>query len=175
MKGEVADHSWVPPDTDEKMKAFSAFIEGPASIPDAAGVIPAILEDVMEKSGGKISRWAALGFCWGYKEYRTQVVASESGPGTPFVAAAVAHPSFLTPEDASKITIPFCILPSMNEDQEVCMGFEANLKVEKHIETFADMPHGWMAARGDLADAHSRAEFEREYSVVGSSLKRYLS
>lgn len=69
LKGEVADHSWVPPDTDEKMKAFSAFIEGPASILDAAGVIPAILEDVMEKCGGKISRWAALGFCWGYKVY----------------------------------------------------------------------------------------------------------
>lgn len=80
-------------------------------------------------------------------EYRTQVVAGESGPGTPFVAAAGAHPSFLTPEDASKIKIPFCILPSMNEDQEACKGFEANLKVEKHIETFADMPHGWMAAR----------------------------
>ena len=67
LKGEVADHSWVPPDTEEKMKAFSAFIEGPASIEEASGAVAGVLEDVREKSGGRIAKWGALGFCWGYK------------------------------------------------------------------------------------------------------------
>jgi hypothetical protein len=53
----------------------------------------------------------------------------------------------MSPDDATTITIPFCILPSMHEDQKVCKEFEANLKVDKHVEFFEDMPHGWMAAR----------------------------
>lgn len=66
LKGEVADHAWVPPDT-EKRRASSTFIEGPASISTAAGAIPAVLKSATEESGGKITKWAALGFCWGYK------------------------------------------------------------------------------------------------------------
>ncbi|PSN59196.1 dienelactone hydrolase [Corynespora cassiicola Philippines] len=170
LKGEVADFSWVPPDTEEKMKSFNAFIQGPASIPSAVSAVPTIIRDITERIDGKITKWGALGFCWGYK-----IVAGQSGAGTPFVAAAGAHPSFISPEDATTITVPFCILPSKDEDHRACKEFESRLKVDKHIETFMDMPHGWMAARGDLDDVHCKVEFERGYNVVGTFLNMYLS
>jgi hypothetical protein len=53
----------------------------------------------------------------------------------------------MSPDYASTITIPFCILPSKDEDQEICSSFADKLKVDKHVETFTDMDHGWMAAR----------------------------
>jgi hypothetical protein len=81
LKGEVADYSWVPPDTDEKMKAFSAFIDGPASISEAAGAISGVLEDVREKSGSRIAKWGALGFCWGYKVCSCLDFGRRSGRG----------------------------------------------------------------------------------------------
>jgi hypothetical protein len=49
--------------------------------------------------------------------------------------------------DASKITVPICILNSKEEDKEVAKQFVANLTVDKHFETFDDQNHGWMAAR----------------------------
>lgn len=51
------------------MKAFSSFIQGPASISSAVCEIPAVLNDAAERSGGRITKWAALGFCWGYKVF----------------------------------------------------------------------------------------------------------
>lgn len=63
---------------------------------------------------------------------------------TPFKAAAECHPAMVSPDDATKITIPLCMLASQDEDVEAVKGFEANLKVEKHVETFGDQIHGWV-------------------------------
>ncbi|OAL43518.1 hypothetical protein IQ07DRAFT_650100 [Pyrenochaeta sp. DS3sAY3a] len=101
LEGKFQDHLSVPPDTNEKMKAFSAFIQGPASFSATEGAIPAVTKDITEKSDGKI-------------------------------------------------------------------------EVDKYIEAFMDMPHGWMAARGNLKDAHCKAEFERAYNIVSSFLNKYL-
>ena len=51
------------------------------------------------------------------------------------------------PNDAKGINIPFCCLASGDEDKDAVKGFEENLKVPKHVETFPDQIHGWMAAR----------------------------
>lgn len=51
------------------------------------------------------------------------------------------------PKDAEKITIPLIMLASKDEDAEAVKNFEKTLKVEKHVETFGDQVHGWMAAR----------------------------
>lgn len=49
--------------------------------------------------------------------------------------------------DAKGITIPLCMLASKDEDRDAVKKFEEALKVPKHVETFDDQIHGWMAAR----------------------------
>ena len=45
------------------------------------------------------------------------------------------------PTDGPSITVPFCLLPSMNEDKDAVEAFADAMKVEKYVETFDDMPH----------------------------------
>lgn len=70
-----------------------------------------------------------------------------SQSGTFFSAAAGVHPAMVDPNDAKGITIPLCMLASGDEDKEAVKKFEEALNVPKHVETFADQVHGWMAAR----------------------------
>ena len=51
------------------------------------------------------------------------------------------------PNDAKGIKIPLCMLASKDEDDEAVKAFEQELTVPKHVETFNDQVHGWMAAR----------------------------
>ena len=51
------------------------------------------------------------------------------------------------PNDAKEIAVPLCMLASKDEDAEAVKGFEKELKGKKHVETFSDQVHGWMAAR----------------------------
>lgn len=110
-----------------------------------------------------------LQYCWGGK-----VVSLTSGEDTPFKAAAQLHPGLITPEDAAKVTIPTCMLASGEEKKEEVEAYERELKVEKHVETFADQVHGWMSARGDLKDAKVRKEYERGYGIVVGWFQKYL-
>ncbi|OJJ66014.1 hypothetical protein ASPBRDRAFT_666603, partial [Aspergillus brasiliensis CBS 101740] len=111
LNGEVADHSWLPPDTEEKMKAFSIFIQGPPCIPRAVCGTLAVLNNATERNRSRINRRAALGFCLG-----CGAVASQAGAENAFVAAGGAHPSFMYPDDGTTITILFRIHPSKDED-----------------------------------------------------------
>jgi len=45
------------------------------------------------------------------------------------------------PKDAEGITVPVCMLASKDEDPEAVNGFEKNLKVASHVETFGDQVH----------------------------------
>lgn len=65
--GKPADQSWYPPDTKEKGEKLGAFLQGPAAPPKTAGKIPAVVEEITEKTGGTITKWASLGMCWGGK------------------------------------------------------------------------------------------------------------
>ena len=51
------------------------------------------------------------------------------------------------PNDAKGIKVPLCMLASKDEDDEAVKAFEKELTVPKHVETFNDQVHGWMAAR----------------------------
>ena len=51
------------------------------------------------------------------------------------------------PNDAKGITIPLCMLASGDEDAKAIDAFDKALTVPKHVETFGDQIHGWMAAR----------------------------
>ena len=75
-----------------------------------------------------------------------------SQSGTSFSAAAEVHPAMVDPNDARGITVPLCMLASGDENKDAVKGFEEALKVPKHVETFPDQVHGWMAARCVLSE-----------------------
>ena len=76
-----------------------------------------------------------------------KIVSLTAQQGTPFKAVAEVHPAMVDPNDAKGITVPICMLASKDEDADAVKGFEKELKVKSHVETFADQVHGWMAAR----------------------------
>ena len=140
---------------------MGAYFQGPANPARALGEIPGMIEEATSKSNGIITKWAALGLCWGGK-----IVTLNSGTSSPFAAVVSAHPAMVDPADATNIAVPFALLASKDEDAAAVKGFASDLKVPKLIETFSDMPHGWMAARGDLTDARVKEEFKRSYETT---------
>ena len=72
-----------------------------------------------------------------------------STEGTVFSAVAEVHPAMVDPKDAEGITVPICILASGDEDKEAVAGFEKNLKVKNHVETYHDQVHvsGFLMSR----------------------------
>ena len=80
----------------------------------------------------------------------------------------------MDPEDAAKITIPTCVLPSEDEGPDMVDPWVAKLKVENYIETFADQLHGWMSARADLEDERVKGEYERGYRIFLEWFAKHL-
>lgn len=70
------------------------------------------------------------------------------------------------PKDAEGIKVPLILLASKEEPDDKVKQFEATLKGAKHVETFKDQIHGWMAARADLADERVKEEYTRGYKTV---------
>jgi dienelactone hydrolase len=70
------------------------------------------------------------------------------------------------PEEAKGIKVPLIMLASKEEPHEKVKHFEANLKGAKHVETFGDQIHGWMAARADLSKDRVKEEYTRGYKTV---------
>lgn len=78
------------------------------------------------------------------------------------------------PSEATSIKIPLCMLASKDEPAEDVKKFENNLTGEKHVEIFSDQIHGWMGARGDLADKRCKEEYERGYRTVLEFMGKYV-
>ena len=74
-------------------------------------------------------------------KYLDQVITLASFADSLFAAAVSTHPAMLDPNDGPLITIPYCLLPSMHEDQNDVKAFVDAIKVEKYVETFDTMPH----------------------------------
>jgi len=89
-----------------------------------------------------------------------------SGSENPFSVAAECHPAMVDPKEAEGIKIPLIMLASKEEPDDKVKEFEEKLKVPKHVEIFKDQIHGWMAARGDLADERVKEEYIRGYKTV---------
>ena len=109
-------------------------------------------------------------YCWGGKV----VSVTCSKEANPFKAAVEAHPAMVDPKDAEGIKIPFCMLASKDEDPDTIRQFEENLAVSKHVETFTDQIHGWMAARSDLENERVREEYTRGYRTVMDFFGKHL-
>lgn len=97
-----------------------------------------------------------------------------ASPENPFKAAIEAHPAMVDPKDAEGIKIPLALLASKDENPEDVKKFEANLTGPKHVETFSDQIHGWMAARSDLNDEKVKSEYKRGYETVLKFLSQHL-
>ncbi|TVY47887.1 putative AIM2 family protein, partial [Lachnellula cervina] len=166
--GKPADISWYPPETPEQGEKLGNFFKTNGAPGPAAARIPALIKAYNE-SNPNIKVWGVVGFCWGGK-----IVSLTSGKDTPFKAAVECHPAMVDPADAEGITIPLALLASKDEPAEDVKAFEERLKVEKHVETFGDQIHGFMAARSDLADERVKAEYERGYKTVLEFFSKYL-
>ncbi|KAI0522191.1 hypothetical protein F5B22DRAFT_463577 [Xylaria bambusicola] len=168
FKGDPADLSWFPPDNEEKQQKLGAFFQKHPP-PSVASRVPGYVKALSEKYP-EIKEWAILGFCWGGKVV-SLVTAS---PENPFKAGVEAHPAMVDPKDAEGIKIPLALLASKDENPEDVKKFEANLTGPKHVETFPDQIHGWMAARSDLDDERVKSEYKRGYQVVLNFLSQHL-
>ncbi|KAM0794174.1 dienelactone hydrolase [Usnea florida] len=169
LRGQYAHREWFSSSSSENQKAKAEYFQGPASPVKALEIIPGTLKDIETESGGVIKKWAVLGLCWGGK-----VATIAAGTSPLFAAVVSAHPSMVDPKDASPIAIPFALLASKDEDADACNGFIAGLKGEKHFETFHEMPHGWMAARGNLNDPAVKEQYRRAYAATLEFFHKYL-
>ncbi|KAI0428381.1 hypothetical protein F5Y09DRAFT_332624 [Xylaria sp. FL1042] len=168
FKGDPAALEWFPPDTEEKQKKLGGFFQKnpPAGV---ASQLPGYVKALSEKYP-EIKEWAILGFCWGGKV----VSLISASPENPFKVGVEAHPAMVDPKDAEGIKIPLALLASKDEDPADVKKFEANLTVPKHVETFPDQIHGWMAARSDLNDERVKGEYKRGYEIVLDFLSKHL-
>ncbi len=109
-------------------------------------------------------------YCWGGKA----VALATKESSNPFAAAAAVHPAMVDAADAPGIKVPFILLASGDEPAEDVKKFEHALTVPKHVETFADQIHGWMAARANLSDDRVKAEYERGYKTLLTFFGKHL-
>lgn len=160
FEGPAAELAWFPPGDDkDKQSKLGEFFKTKAD-PQANTKKVGPLTEAIKKEHG-VETLAVVGFCWGGK-----IAGLTSAEGTPFKAAAVAHPAFVDPEDAPKITIPFAMLPSKDEPKEDVEKWQKELKVPNKVEFFPTQIHGWMAARSDLKDENVKKEYERGYKLI---------
>ncbi len=89
-----------------------------------------------------------------------------SHSSNPFAIGAECHPAMVDPAEAAGIKVPLVLLASKEEPHDKVAQFEAKLAGPKHVETFKDQIHGWMAARADLKDERVKEEYGRGYKTV---------
>jgi dienelactone hydrolase len=66
LEGVYAEHSWIPPDTEEKKAAFGAFFANHAAPPKVVPKVQATIAEAKTKFPS-VEKWAVLGLCWGGK------------------------------------------------------------------------------------------------------------
>ncbi|KAJ9155391.1 Carboxymethylenebutenolidase [Pleurostoma richardsiae] len=158
--GEPLPIEWYPPNTPEKQEKVGAFFQK-NSPPSFAAKVPGIIKAAQEKYPS-VRSWGIIGYCWGGKV----VSLVTSSPGNVFKIGAECHPAMVDPKEAEGIKVPLILLASKEEPADTVKKFEETLKVPKHVETFKDQIHGWMAARSDLKDPRVKEEYTRGYKTV---------
>jgi len=155
----AADISWYPPDNKEKEEKLGKFFQERAQPSKTLPRVPKVVKELEEKRG--VEKWGVVGFCWGGK-----IVNLTSQEGTRFTVAAASSPAMIAADDAPGVTIPYALLPSKDESKEDIEKWQKGLKVPHIVEWFDTQLHGWMSARGDLADEKVKSEYERGYKLL---------
>jgi len=150
---------WYPPDNEDKQKKigewFSTVAQPPNHLPKVGKIV-----NSLKKSHG-IDTFGVVGFCWGGK-----ITNLLSQGESLFKAAVSVHPAMVDPADAEKLSIPFAMLPSKDEDKDACEKHKAAQKTPGFTEYFPSQVHGFMAARADLSDPEVKKEYERGYKLI---------
>ena len=168
FEGEPCPIEWYPPTDEEKQKNLGGFFQkNPPT--KAVKQIPDIIKAAKAKYPS-VTDWAIIGYCWGGKV----VSLVTSGEGNPFKVGAEIHPAMVDPKEAEGIKVPLLLLASKEEPAEDVAKFEAALTGPKHVETFKDQVHGWMAARADLEDERVKEEYSRGYQTVLDFFAKHL-
>lgn len=158
--GNPADINIFPAKTPEQKAQLAEFFKTTAAPQNTVDRLPKVMAVIKDKVKS-FERWGVVGFCWGGK-----IVNLTCQDGTPFKAAACAHPAMVNPEDAPAIKVPILMLPSKDEDAQAVEAWKSKLTVAHEVETFSSQIHGWMGARADLDDEQNRKEYERGYLKV---------
>jgi len=178
MPDFLRDHPWpidgFPPRNEEEGQRLGKWFDTIASIPDRLGDIKNVVAELKSQGVEKIGLY---GFCWGGK-----IVSLSGDEGTPFVGVAQAHPAFVTPEDAKKVTVPLAFFPSKDEPKDDVDAYWANFTqahpelVEKsRFHHYTDMFHGFGGARANLKDQDNYFAFQDLYTRLGDFFKPLLA
>ncbi|BEI80220.1 hypothetical protein CcaverHIS002_0107490 [Cutaneotrichosporon cavernicola] len=146
-------------------KYFQGFPAVPQTQSTQIGASLAELKVTHDKVG-------TVGYCWGWKATTTSVDVND------FTAIASCHPSFIDLEDAEKVNVPVCLLPSKDEDKAVVDGVFAKLEQknpgQNFLKWYPDEPHGWAAARGDLSGNEHTKAYQEAYADLLTFFKAKL-
>ncbi|KAJ7293185.1 hypothetical protein C8J57DRAFT_1429069 [Mycena rebaudengoi] len=160
-----------PPTTDEGKRALQDFFAGTANPSAAVKKLSAFGQSL--KTGGA-KKVAAYGFCWGGK-----VVISAGGDSTPFESVSIVHPAMLSADDAAKLTVPLGVYISNDEPvDEYIKVLQAVAKkpfaTKNDNKYYANMFHGWAAARADLKVQNNKEEYEDLYARLAAFFAKTL-
>ncbi|KAJ7071488.1 Alpha/Beta hydrolase protein [Mycena amicta] len=160
-----------PPTTDEGKQALQDFFGGTASPPAAVQKLVAFAEHLKANGAKKVG---AYGFCWGGK-----VTLVAGGPSSPLDAISIVHPAMLSVGDAEKLTVPLGIYPSKDEPVEEYVKIVNELGKKSFAsrcdnKLYANMHHGWAAARADLNKQDNKEQFHDLYTRLAGFFSKNL-
>lgn len=177
FEGVYAQHSWLPPDTDEKKEALAKFRSEQAVIPRNVDKLIEVRKVASERWPSVGDHWGVFGLCWGGKVGVLACGKDNKGPERVFRVSGTAHPGGLAAEDAEALTVPHILLASPGEPADVVAQCKEILTKPGKIgvvETYEDMFHGWMGARAKLEDEKNNSEYKRGYNQVAEFYAKYL-
>ncbi|OJJ46563.1 hypothetical protein ASPZODRAFT_2129701 [Penicilliopsis zonata CBS 506.65] len=73
--------------------------------------------------------------------------------------------------DADAVMVPMAVLASGDENADILDEYIARLPRGSQLTKFPEMIHGWMSARGKLAEPEVKRGFEAGYQIVLDFLK----
>lgn len=141
FRGQAVRAEWLPPKTDEHHRNLQAFFNTTAAVPESLARMQASLPEI-RMACPAAERWAVVGFCWGGK-----VAALASREGTGFCVSVQSSPAWLDHRDAEEIVIPTGLMASGGEPRDEVDRYEQSLRVDKYVEYFPHLEHGWMTSR----------------------------
>jgi dienelactone hydrolase len=146
-----------PLDTEEKKKTMASFSARMMDMGAHALRLNQVVDDLTEKKG--ITAWGSFGLCFG-----GMLTALTSAEGTKFKASGTAHPGRPDVKNAKAIVIPYiCLFSKDDGEPETIKEYGEILKSKPGcvVDHYANMHHGWMAARANLKDEENVKEFEK--------------
>lgn len=169
LQGDFADHSWIPPDTPEKLQRWQGWYAERGNPLTYLEPMASVVDTLRDGGAKKIG---LVGFCWGGK-LATLAATEASG-----ISAVVAvHPGMVDPNDAKVVAVPFALYDSKDEDKEACDAFMKTLESKPFAEKndrkrYETMHHGWAAARGNLNDEQNLKEFQDVYGRIATFIDK---